>query len=77
MGIRKLVDICCVCVSHAFIGTFDTFVLPEQLSLPVGLAVDNNGNLWATDYRTISYTLDIKSRNVTRQHPMPSQRYTV
>jgi virginiamycin B lyase len=29
--------------------TFATFILPEQLSSPVGLAVDNNGNLWATD----------------------------
>jgi virginiamycin B lyase len=46
--------------------TFDTFVLPEQLSLPVGLAVDNNGNLWATDNGTsIFYTLDTKSHNVT------------
>jgi virginiamycin B lyase len=46
--------------------TFDTFVLPEQLSLPVGLAVDNNGNLWATDHGTsIFYTLNIKSHNVT------------
>ncbi len=46
--------------------TFDTFVLPEQLSLPVGLAVDNNGNLWATDHGTsIFYTIDIKSHNVT------------
>ena len=39
--------------------TFDTFVLPEQLSLPVGLVVDNNGNLWATDHGTsIFYMLD-------------------
>ena len=46
--------------------TFDTFVLPEQLSLPVGLAVDNNGNLWATDHGTsIFYKLDIDSHNVT------------
>jgi virginiamycin B lyase len=46
--------------------TFDTFVLPEQLSLPVGLGVDNNGNLWATDHGTsIFYTLDTKSHNVT------------
>jgi virginiamycin B lyase len=46
--------------------TFDTFVLPEQLSLPVGLAVDNNGNLWATDHGTsIFYRLDTKSHNVT------------
>ena len=46
--------------------TFDTFVLPEQLSLPVGLAVDNNGNLWATDHGTsIFYMLDTKSHNVT------------
>ncbi|MFY9869001.1 MAG: hypothetical protein WAK17_04725 [Candidatus Nitrosopolaris sp.] len=47
-------------------GTFDTFVLPEQLSLPVGLALDNNGNLWATDHGTsIFYMLDTKSHNVT------------
>jgi virginiamycin B lyase len=46
--------------------TFDTFVLPEQLSLPVGLAVDNNGNLWATDHGTsIFYMLDTKSHGVT------------
>jgi virginiamycin B lyase len=46
--------------------TFDTFDLPEQLSLPVGLAVDNNGNLWATDHGTsIFYTLDTKSHNIT------------
>jgi virginiamycin B lyase len=45
---------------------FDTFDLPEQLSLPVGLAVDNNGNLWATDHGTsIFYTLDTKSHNIT------------
>jgi virginiamycin B lyase len=47
-------------------GTFGTFVLPEQLSLPVGLAVENNGNLWATDHGTsIFYMLDTKSHNVT------------
>jgi virginiamycin B lyase len=46
--------------------TFDTFVLPEQLSLPVGLAVDNNGNLWATDHGTsIFYMLNIANHNVT------------
>ncbi|HXP51684.1 MAG TPA: hypothetical protein VN922_17130, partial [Bacteroidia bacterium] len=45
--------------------TFDTFDLPEQLSLPVGLAVDNNGNLWATDHGTsIFYTIDTKSHNL-------------
>ena len=46
--------------------TFDTFILPEQLSLPVGLAVDDNGNLWATDHGTsIFYMLNIKNHNVT------------
>jgi virginiamycin B lyase len=46
--------------------SFDTFVLPEQLSFPVGLAIDNNGNLWATDHVTsIFYMLDTKSHNVT------------
>ena len=40
--------------------------MPEQLSLPVGLVVDNNGNLWATDHGTsIFYMLDTKSHNVT------------
>ena len=40
--------------------------MPEQLSLPVGLAVDNNGNLWATDHGTsIFYMLDTKSHDVT------------
>ncbi|MFZ0511362.1 MAG: hypothetical protein WAM14_07140 [Candidatus Nitrosopolaris sp.] len=47
-------------------GNFDTFVLPEQLSLPVGLAVDDNGNLWATDHgASIFYMLDTKSHDVT------------
>jgi virginiamycin B lyase len=46
--------------------TFDTFILPEQLSLPVGLAVDENGNLWATDHGTsIFYMLNIKNHNIT------------
>lgn len=46
--------------------TFNTFVLPEQLSLPVGLAVDNNGNLWLTDHGTsIFYMLGTNSHNVT------------
>jgi virginiamycin B lyase len=46
--------------------TFDTLVLPEQLSLPVGLAVDNNGNLWATDHGTsIFYMLNTTNHNIT------------
>lgn len=46
--------------------TFATFILPEQLSSPAGLAVDNNGNLWATDHGTsIYYMLDTRSHNVT------------
>lgn len=46
--------------------TFNTFVLPEQLSLPVGLAVDNNGNLWATDHGTsIFYMLNTTNHNIT------------
>jgi virginiamycin B lyase len=46
--------------------TFDTFILPEQLSSPVGLAVDNTGNLWATDHGTsIFYMLDTTSHNLT------------
>ena len=51
---------------HIASRTFDTFVLPEQLSLPVGLAVDNNGNLWTTDHGTsIFYKLDAKNHLVT------------
>jgi virginiamycin B lyase len=46
--------------------TFDSFILPEQLSLPVGLAVDNKGNLWVTDHGTsIFYMLNVKNHNVT------------
>jgi virginiamycin B lyase len=32
--------------------TFDTFNMPSGLSSPVGIAVDNNDNLWATDHAT-------------------------
>jgi len=46
--------------------SFDTFVLPEQLSLPVGLTVDKEGNLWATDHGTsIFYMLNTINYNVT------------
>ncbi len=46
--------------------TFDTFILPEQLSSPVGLAVDNNHNLWATDHGTsIFYMLNTTNYNLT------------
>jgi virginiamycin B lyase len=46
--------------------SFDTFVLPEQLSFPVGLAIDNNGNLWATDHGTsIFYMLNTINQKVT------------
>jgi len=46
--------------------SFDTLVLPEQLSFPVGLAIDNNGNLWATDHGTsIFYMLNTINQKVT------------
>jgi virginiamycin B lyase len=46
--------------------TFDTFILHEQLSSPVGLAVDNNDNLWATDHETsIFYTLNTANHHIT------------
>jgi virginiamycin B lyase len=46
--------------------TFDTFILPEQLSFPVGLAVDNNENLWVTDHGTsIFYMLNTTNYNLT------------
>jgi virginiamycin B lyase len=32
--------------------TFDTFKMPSGLNSPVGVAVDNNDNLWATDHAT-------------------------
>ena len=45
--------------------TFDTFILPEQLSSPVGLAVDNNDNLWAADHGTsIFYKLNTTNHNI-------------
>jgi virginiamycin B lyase len=31
---------------------FDTFVMPAGLNSPVGVAVDNNHNLWVTDHAT-------------------------
>ena len=46
--------------------TFDTFILPEQLSFPVGLAVDNNENLWVTDHGTsIFYMLNTANYDLT------------
>ena len=46
--------------------TFDTFILHEQLSFPLGLAVDNNDNLWATDHETsIFYTLNTANHHIT------------
>ncbi|HYT01448.1 MAG TPA: hypothetical protein VEL70_00980 [Candidatus Acidoferrum sp.] len=46
--------------------TFNTFILPEQLSFPVGLAVDNNENLWVTDHGTsIFYMLNTANYNLT------------
>ena len=46
--------------------TFDTFFLPEQLSSPVGLAVDNIDNLWAADHGTsIFYKLNTTNHNIT------------
>jgi len=47
--------------------TFDTFILPEQLSSPVGLAVVDLlavDNLWATDHATsILYKLNSTNHN--------------
>jgi len=46
--------------------TFNTFILSEQLSFPVGLAVDNNENLWVTDHGTsIFYMLNTANYNLT------------
>ena len=32
--------------------TFDSFNMPSELDSPVGIAVDNNHNLWVTDHAT-------------------------
>ncbi len=46
--------------------TFATFILPEQLGSPVGLAIDDKGNLWATDHGTsIFYMLNTTNHKIT------------
>lgn len=47
--------------------TFNTFDMPKELSSPVGLAVDNSGNLWVTDHGTsLFFKLDSNNGNITK-----------
>lgn len=47
--------------------TFKVFDMPEELASPVGLVVDNSGNLWITDHGTsIFYKLDTSTGNITK-----------
>jgi virginiamycin B lyase len=47
--------------------TFKTFDMPEELNSPVGIAVDNQGNLWITDHGTsIFYKLDSSTDKITK-----------
>src|SRR5581483_793240 len=46
---------------------FDSFDLPDDLSSPVGIIVDNSGNIWASDHATnIFFKLDPESREITK-----------
>ncbi|MGA9149019.1 MAG: hypothetical protein WBZ36_00465 [Candidatus Nitrosopolaris sp.] len=46
--------------------TFDTFDMPSGLNSPVGVAVDNNDNLWATNHATdIFFMLNATNGRIT------------
>ena len=46
--------------------TFDTFNMPSGLNSPVGIAVDNNDNLWATNHATdIFFMLNATNGRIT------------
>lgn len=46
--------------------TFDTFNMPSGLNSPVGVAVDNNDNLWATNHATdIFFMLNATNGRIT------------
>jgi virginiamycin B lyase len=47
--------------------TFEVFELPSELNSPVGIALDNNGDLWITDHGTsIFYKLDHANGKITK-----------
>jgi virginiamycin B lyase len=47
--------------------TFDTFDMPNDISSPVGIAVDYSGDVWATDHATsLFFKLDHNTGNITK-----------
>ena len=47
--------------------TFKIFDMPEELASPVGIVVDDSGNLWITDHGTsMFYKLDTSTGNITK-----------
>lgn len=47
--------------------TFNTYDMPPELTSPVGIAVDNDGNPWVTDHGTsLFFKLDPTSGNITK-----------
>ena len=47
--------------------TFKIFDMPEELASPVGIVVDDSGNLWITDHGTsMFYKLDASTGNITK-----------
>jgi virginiamycin B lyase len=47
--------------------SFKTYNMPEELSSPVGIAIDSAGNPWVTDHGTsLFFKLDSSSGNVTK-----------
>ncbi|MGB8776896.1 MAG: hypothetical protein WCC82_01530, partial [Nitrososphaeraceae archaeon] len=46
--------------------TFNTYDLPRRLSSPVGIALEDSGNLWVTDHGTsIFFNFLLDNRNIT------------
>ena len=47
--------------------TFKTYDMPPELSSPVGIAIDNEGNPWVTDHGTsLFFKLDAGTGNITK-----------
>ncbi|MBV9179340.1 MAG: hypothetical protein JO327_02585 [Nitrososphaeraceae archaeon] len=47
--------------------TFKIFDMPKELTSPVGIVVDNSGNLWVTDHGTsVFYKVDSSTGNITK-----------
>ncbi len=48
-------------------NSFKTFVLPSDLTSPVGLLLDGNNNLWVTDHGTnIFFKFNVNTENITK-----------